>query len=286
MARHPAIAVAGIALAASLAAGPARGASTTILITEVEADPVNLGFDSPWEWFEVRNVSAQARTLTNWTMADNQVSSGLPTIALEPGECVILATNSANFGAAHPGYTGRVVQVGSIGAGLENAADFIVLRDGSGVDVDCVSWGTATNCFNPGAPVPAFNTVATLQRASLIDTDAAADWTSNGSETPCPGAVGVSALEGAPSLTVAPNPARGRTTISCAGVGAGPLVVAIHDAAGRRIRTLRDGSAGAVRNLAWNGLDDEGRAVPAGVYFVTLPARSGAPAGRRLLLLR
>ncbi len=282
-------AAAGIVVAALLAAGPALGASTTILITEVEADPVQLGFDSPYEWFELQNISDQTRTLTDWTMADNQASDALPTIVLGPGECVVLATNGSNFSTSHPGYSGRVVQVGSIGAGLENAADFIVLRDDLGTDVDCVSWGTSTTCFSPAAAVPAANTAVTLQRASTVDTDSGADWASNTNETPCPGAVGVSdphSRVGGPRITITPNPGFGRTTISCSGVAAGPLVVAIHDATGRRIRTLRDEGSVSTRSIAWNGLDEQGRAVPAGFYLVTLPKRLGAPGAGRFLLLR
>ena len=296
MPRHPLIAsvpdfraAAGIALVALLAAVPARGASTTILITEVEADPVNLGFDAPYEWFELRNVGAQARTLMNWTMADNQASSALPTIVLEPGECIILAANSAYFDAAHPSYSGRVVQDGSIGAGLENAGDLVVVRDDSAIDVDCVSWGSNTTCFSPAAAVPAANTAATLQRASTVDTDSATDWMSNANETPCSGTVGIGdppSLPGGPGIVISPNPGLGRTTISCFGVAGEPLMIAIHDVTGRHVRTLRDEGSAAIRNIAWDGLDEKGRAVPAGVYLVRLPARFAAPAPGRLFLLR
>ena len=54
--------------------------------------------------------------------------------------------------------------------------------------------------------------------------------------------------------------------------------VAIHDLAGRRVRTLFVGTIGpGERRFAWNGADERGAAVGAGVYFVRL-VREGAPA--------
>ena len=269
------------------APAPALAASNTILITEVEADPPTLGFDAPWEWFELTNVSAQARTLTNWTIADNQSSDVLPEVTLAPGECVIYA-DTTHFRTGHPGYGGRVVHFAGIGAGLENAADRVLLSDASGTAVDCVSWGTNTTCFSPALVVSGTNSIVTFQRTASPDTDSASDWIS-ANETPCPGAVGVGVgvpPPGAvPRLALAPNPCAGRATITCANVSAGPLRIAIHDVAGRRVRVLHDDSSGAVRHLAWDGLDEKGRALPAGVYLVSVATPGRLPASGRLLLL-
>jgi hypothetical protein len=263
-------------------------APTTILITEVEADPVNdVGFLER-EWFELQNVTGQARTLTNWSIADNQGSKVLPTIALGSGECIVVAQDSTNFRASHPGFSGRLVGIGGIGLGLDNVAESLVLRDDLGSDVDCVSWGTNVTCSSPAVAVPASNTVATLQRTSTVDTDTAADWTNSMDETPCPGVVGVEppSTAGGPRMTIAPNPGSGHTTISCSGIAGGAVVVTIHDVAGRRVRTLRDETSGSVRNIAWNGLDERGCAVPTGVYLVTFAARPGTTISERLLILR
>jgi hypothetical protein len=292
MARHLGIggarAAIGVLLAAHLAATPALGASTTILITEVEADPVPIGADTTAEWFELLNIAGQTLILDSWTITDDQSSDVLPTIQLAPGECVVVVADSAVFRAAHPGYVGRLVRIGSIGTGLANAGDRLVLRDALGADVDCVSWGTNTACVNPAVVVPAANTVATLQRLSMIDTDTSADWTNNASETPCPDAVGVSDPPPTADLTIAitPNPCFGRATIFCSGVAEGALAVSIHDVAGRRVRSFRDEGSGPSRSFAWDGRDEQGRAVPTGVYLVKLESRRGAPASGQLLLLR
>lgn len=71
------------------------------------------------------------------------------------------------------------------------------------------------------------------------------------------------------ALRLSPNPARGTTSIDL-DLPAGAMVrVSIHDAAGRRVRTLASGALplGSHR-LTWDGRDDAGTSVPAGVYFV------------------
>lgn len=75
----------------------------------------------------------------------------------------------------------------------------------------------------------------------------------------------------APRLTAAaaPTPFNPRTTISFTTPAADRTRVTVHDPRGRRVRTLRDGAAAAGRNsVAWDGRDDGGRALPAGLYLV------------------
>jgi hypothetical protein len=58
------------------------------------------------------------------------------------------------------------------------------------------------------------------------------------------------------------------------GAASGQADVALFDVRGRRVRTLASGSFPAgQQELLWNGRDEGGRAVPAGVYF--LRAKSG-----------
>jgi len=64
------------------------------------------------------------------------------------------------------------------------------------------------------------------------------------------------------------------------------LSLAVYDLAGRAVRHLAAGEypAGAHR-LGWDGKDDAGRAVSAGVYFLRLAA-GGEASAQRLVLLR
>jgi len=53
--------------------------------------------------------------------------------------------------------------------------------------------------------------------------------------------------------------------------GRRPDALRIFDASGRQVRTLLDGVAGpGTRQVVWDGRDDEGSRVPAGVYFTGL----------------
>jgi hypothetical protein len=70
-------------------------------------------------------------------------------------------------------------------------------------------------------------------------------------------------------LAIAPNPAPGATTISFRTGRAATGTLEVYDLRGRRVRLLQQdaGSGGAI---GWDGRDDGGRELPAGVYMVRL----------------
>ena len=73
-------------------------------------------------------------------------------------------------------------------------------------------------------------------------------------------------------LANVPNPFNPRTEIAFELPASGPVRLAIHDLAGRLVRTIIDGdhlAAGSHRR-DWNGHDDAGRIVAAGVYLYVL----------------
>jgi len=74
---------------------------------------------------------------------------------------------------------------------------------------------------------------------------------------------------GAASLTAArPNPFGGSTAIRYAAARSGPAEIVVFDLSGRRVRTLVSGfvAAGA-HEVVWDGRDDTGRPLAAGVYL-------------------
>lgn len=86
-----------------------------------------------------------------------------------------------------------------------------------------------------------------------------------------------SALPLGVSLSAVPEPLRGRTELGFDLPRAGRVELVMHDAAGRRVRTLLRGSlAPGPQRVAWDGRDDQGAPLPGGVYFarVTLDGRS------------
>ncbi|MHB8079635.1 MAG: FlgD immunoglobulin-like domain containing protein [Candidatus Krumholzibacteriia bacterium] len=98
------------------------------------------------------------------------------------------------------------------------------------------------------------------------------------------------ALDGPPAATLRldawPNPANPRVTVSFGLPTAGPATLTVHDARGRRVRTLLaaqqlpgDGQ------VVWDGADDAGRQAPSGVYELRLDA-DGRVARRSVTLVR
>lgn len=97
-------------------------------------------------------------------------------------------------------------------------------------------------------------------------------------EQPLPSRLGLT-LSGA-------NPFRGETAFTCALPAVGNARLVLFDCAGRRVRTLLDRqvAAGALP-IAWDGRDDAGRELPAGVYLARLSA-NGEQVSSRAVKLR
>jgi hypothetical protein len=66
----------------------------------------------------------------------------------------------------------------------------------------------------------------------------------------------------------------------------GAVVLVLHDALGRRVRTLASGTRAAGRyQLAWDGRDQMGNPAAAGIYLVTLDA-GGRTLHRRFAFMK
>jgi len=142
------------------------------------------------------------------------------------------------------------------------------IADTSVVNMSIVLWVLSTGVsdrLGRGVPVD-------LVLDDLIDTTAT---------TPAPPAA-VTALP----LEVEPNPARGGCVLRFSLAEAGPGVLAVYDAGGRRVRTLESGPlARGVHAPRWDGRDDAGRPVPGGLYFARLRLGQGVQT-RRVALVR
>jgi len=89
----------------------------------------------------------------------------------------------------------------------------------------------------------------------------------------------------APRIT--PQPMRARGLLSLTTSQPGPLEVSLFDASGRRLRVLRDDAwiEAGKQDIAIDGRDDQGRSLPAGVYFCVVQSARGRET-RRFALLR
>ncbi len=95
-------------------------------------------------------------------------------------------------------------------------------------------------------------------------------------------------LPAAPTLALAPprpNPSRSSAAIGFTLPQGGHVTLRIYDARGALVATLADGPLGPGQHeILWDGRDDAGRAVGAGVYFLQLEA-AGQRATAKLLRL-
>jgi hypothetical protein len=79
------------------------------------------------------------------------------------------------------------------------------------------------------------------------------------------------------SLAVAPNPFKGWTEILFTLSREGSVDLGVFDITGRRVRSLahHEWFSGGTQVRVWDGRFDDGRAAPAGLYFVQIDAPSG-----------
>ena len=90
------------------------------------------------------------------------------------------------------------------------------------------------------------------------------------------GTVGVDPGTPGPGIAFArpaPNPARGSLTLRFSLPREARVRLVVHDATGRRVRELASGGLPAGEHtVGWDLLDERGRAVGAGLYFIRLEA--------------
>lgn len=86
------------------------------------------------------------------------------------------------------------------------------------------------------------------------------------------------------SIRVSPNPASNQIAIRFELPAPERVCVNIYDAAGHRVRCLSDGILGSgAQDLIWDGCEDKGRLVPAGVYFIRVETARCVRTGRIVL---
>ena len=87
-------------------------------------------------------------------------------------------------------------------------------------------------------------------------------------------------------LASIPNPFRQSTVIGYQLFEPSSVSLRIYDLSGRLVRVLEDrtGKASGEHRAVWNGRDDRGRHLPAGVYFYRLDAPTFTASDRAVLM--
>jgi hypothetical protein len=94
-----------------------------------------------------------------------------------------------------------------------------------------------------------------------------------------------------PSLELAPaapNPFRDRTQLELTVSAPATVSAWVLDSAGRRVAPLQSRThfPGGRHLLSWDGTDENGRALPAGVYYVRMVRDGAGSVDRRVVLVR
>jgi hypothetical protein len=178
------------------------------VINEVQYDPPQQGIDTAFEWLELLNRTGQTIDLTGWTISDNHESDLIPSLTLPPGDFAVIAA-STDFYTNFPNFSGNIVFMadGSIGNGLSNTGDRLILADPTGKIIDSLSYGEDNTIMSrPCRDVPEGHSLE-RQPAGLY-TKQASDFVDN--STPSPGCSLPSATEmptPSPSPSPTPTPA-------------------------------------------------------------------------------
>ncbi len=135
-----------------------------IVVSEVLYNPGSPGRDTAQEWIELENLSALPAEARGWSISDNVETDILPDFTIPPlGLALIVAQTGAVLASMQDEPVVVAVPDGSIGNGLANTGDRVILRDGSGQILDALSWGTDRTVNNPACPTAASG--QSLQRA-------------------------------------------------------------------------------------------------------------------------
>lgn len=153
------------------------GSGGAIVFSEIFYDTP--GTDSDEEWIEIYNGSSSSVDLGGYTITDNNGTGSSYTFPagsdIAAGTYFTVAANSAGFTALY-GFAADAY--GGIPA-LNNSGDALLLKDGSGTQVDEVAWeGGASSGVPAGwGSGPSASTGESIYRVNVeSDSDASSDW--------------------------------------------------------------------------------------------------------------
>ncbi len=142
------------------------------------------------EWVELYNPSADPINIANWTIEDNNSSDvlAISSLVIPAYGYAVITGNSSTWGywIIPSGAKKIVLADGTIGDGLANNADMLVLRNASGIIVDQMNWGIPDvswpnyndNLWNPGVQSLSHLTTGYMLSRSPngYDTDSVSDF--------------------------------------------------------------------------------------------------------------
>lgn len=285
------------------ACAPSVGPLTDVRISEVLSTPA--GSLAGQTRAELVNGGLLPVPLDNLNLcAQGSCFAVTPGLTLPPGARAVVHFNESGASTAANIYSGAGVMpdLDPLGGSLALYRNGLDFNDPANI-FDFIEWSAAgqsresvaaaAGLWTAGAFFPPVLPGASLQWRGLNDGNLVDDWCA---DVPTLGLANVCSSSGAnpdsPSawprlLAGAPNPGPPGIMLSFVLNAAEPRVrLVLFDLAGRPVRTLHDGPAPAGgTTLRWDGADDHGAPLPAGIYFQRLDT-GRAVQQRKITLIR
>jgi hypothetical protein len=252
-----------------------EASGSTVVINEINYHSAD-EFD-PDDWVELYNPTSETISIGLWEFKDendDHVYTIDEDISLGADEYLVLCTNSSAFADLFPDVGNYV---GDIGFGLSGGGELIRLFDSSGELVDALEYDDS----DPW-PEEADGNGPSLELINpTLDNALAESWsasTGNGS----PGTINTSYLTNDDEVLTStefilnnnyPNPFNPTTTISYELPKNSFVNIIIYDVLGREVKVLVSGElVSGFHEIIWDGKDNFGRSVGAGIYFYLVKA--------------
>jgi hypothetical protein len=257
---------------------------TEIQYHPLDADTVD---GREFEFVEIKNTGAGTINLTDAVFTNGVDFTFPPGTLMDPGSFIVLASNRQRFGERY-GFE----PFGEFTGQLDNNGERIVLLNAAGDTVLDFRYGDRSP-WPAEADGPGFSLAAAKINPAGDPADPAY-WKASAAIHGSPGrddegSSDVTEREAGPSdyalFRNYPNPFNPRTVLSYGLAGRGRIVLTVYDSAGRKVRTLIDGSQDAGRHeIVWDASDDAGRAVPSGLYIGRLSCASFTKSVKMILM--
>ena len=135
-----------------------------MVINEVQYDPPQSGPDASFEWVELFNRTTEPIDLGGWRIRDNGESDSIPPLLLPANGFAVIAATEEGFYENFSDFDGSIVFLhGSMGNGLSNDGDCIILEDSEGGVIDAISYGDDDTMMSP--PCPSVDVGHSLERS-------------------------------------------------------------------------------------------------------------------------
>jgi len=260
----------------------------SVIITEINyhsAPETDAG-----DWCELCNCSSQNIVLSGWSFCDEDGNAyQLPvSFLLASHSWVVLAEDSVLFQTVFPEVTNFT---GNLGFGLNNAGEFLCVKDVNGLFVDSLRYDDQA----PWPPEPDGNG-PTLELTDLCaDNNDPENWQAS-TETGTPGQANnqdtTTTVENPAkdhALTFAllpsyPNPFNPDTRIPYTIPRTAKVTVQIYDVLGRVVKTWKEKQPPGTHQIHWDGRDVQKQFLPAGVYIVRFRAGQFQAQSKLILL--